>query len=148
MEGRIVSFDRRVSLITLGVGDLGKAAAFYEKLGWTRSSASQEGIVFIKLKGLVLALFPRTELAKDAGVEDTAPGFSGVTLAHNLESPEAVDEAFALALAAGAKAVKPPEKVFWGGYSGYFADPDGHLWELAHNPFSPLDEDGHMILPD
>ena len=143
-----MSFDRRVSLITLGVANVEASAAFYEKLGWTRSSASQGDIVFIKLKGLALALFPRHELAKDAGVEDTAPGFSGVTLAHNLETPEAVDVAFALALSAGAKRVKTPEKVVWGGYSGYFADPDGHLWELAHNPFSPLDENGHMVLPD
>lgn len=143
-----MSFDRRISLITLGVADVEASAAFYEKLGWSRSSASQEAIVFIRLKGLALALFSRAELAKDAGIADTAPGFSGVTLAHNLESPEAVDAAFALALSAGAKKVKTPEKVFWGGYSGYFADPDGHLWELAHNPFVPLDEDGHMVLPD
>lgn len=143
-----MGFDRRISLITLGVADVQASAAFYERLGWSRSSASQEAIVFIRLKGLVLGLFSRAELAKDAGIADTAPGFSGVTLAHNLESPEAVDAAFAQALAAGAKAVKPPEKVFWGGYSGYFADPDGHLWELAHNPFAPLDAEGHMTLPD
>lgn len=142
-----MSFDRRVSLVTLGVADVEASAAFYEKLGWKRSSASQGDIVFIKLKGLALALFPRGKLAKDVGVADT-PGFSGVTLAHNLESPAAVDTAFALALSSGAKCIKAPEKVFWGGYSGYFADPDGHFWELAHNPFSPLDEDGHMILPD
>lgn len=143
-----MTFDRRISLITLGVADVEASAAFYARLGWTRSAASQGAIVFIKLKGLVLALFPRQELAKDAGVAESTPGFSGVTLAHNLESPEAVDAAFALALSAGAKKVKSPEKVFWGGYSGYFADPDGHLWEIAHNPFAPLDEDGHMIIPD
>ncbi len=144
-----MSFDRRISLITLGVADVQASAAFYERLGWTRSSASQEQIVFIKLKGLALGLFSRDELAKDANLPEAGPaGFSGITLAHNLQSPEAVDAAMALAVAAGARQVKAPEKVFWGGYSGYFADPDGHLWELAHNPFAPLDEAGHMILPD
>ncbi|TWE01590.1 hypothetical protein FB481_111165 [Pseudomonas sp. AG1028] len=144
-----MSFDRRISLITLGVADVQASAAFYERLGWTRSSASQEQIVFIKLKGLALGLFSRDELAKDANLAEAGPAdFSGITLAHNLESPEAVDTAMALAVAAGARQVKAPEKVFWGGYSGYFADPDGHLWELAHNPFAPLDEAGHMILPD
>ncbi|OLU16407.1 glyoxalase [Pseudomonas sp. PA1(2017)] len=144
-----MSFDRRISLITLGVADVQASAAFYERLGWTRSSASQEQIVFIKLKGLALGLFSRDELAMDANLPEAGPaGFSGITLAHNLESPEAVDAAMALAVASGAQQVKAPEKVFWGGYSGYFADPDGHLWELAHNPFAPLDEAGHMILPD
>ncbi len=144
-----MSLDRRISLITLGVADVQASAAFYERLGWTRSSASQEQIVFIKLKGLALGLFSREELSKDANLAEAGPaGFSGITLAHNLQSPEAVDAAMALAVASGARQVKAPEKVFWGGYSGYFADPDGHLWELAHNPFAPLDEAGHMILPD
>lgn len=144
-----MSFDRRISLITLGVTDVQASAAFYERLGWTRSSASQEQIVFIKLKGLALGLFSRDELAKDANQTETgSAGFSGITLAHNLESPEAVDAAMALAVASGGQQIKAPEKVFWGGYSGYFADPDGHLWELAHNPFAPLDESGHMVLPD
>ncbi|MER0041790.1 VOC family protein [Pseudomonas sp. MGal98] len=144
-----MSFDRRISLITLGVADVQASAAFYERLGWTRSSASQDKIVFIKLKGLALGLFSREELASDANLPEAGPaGFSGITLAHNLDSPEAVDAAMALAVASGARQVKAPEKVFWGGYSGYFADPDGHLWELAHNPFAPLDEAGHMILPD
>ena len=144
-----MSFDRRISLITLGVADVQASAAFYERLGWTRSSASQEQIVFIKLKGLALGLFSREELAKDANLTEAgSTGFSGITLAHNLQSPEAVDAAMALAVASGGRQVKAPEKVFWGGYSGYFADPDGHLWELAHNPFAPLDEAGHMILPD
>lgn len=144
-----MSFDRRISLITLGVADVQASAAFYERLGWTRSSASQEQIVFIKLKGLALGLFSREELAKDANLNEAgSTGFSGITLAHNLQSPEAVDAAMALAVASGGRQVKAPEKVFWGGYSGYFADPDGHLWELAHNPFAPLDEAGHMILPD
>lgn len=144
-----MSFDRRISLITLGVADVQASARFYERLGWKRSSASQEQIVFIKLKGIVLGLFARDELAKDGNQHEVGPaGFSGITLAHNLESPEAVDAAMAFAVASGGRQVKVPEKVFWGGYSGYFADPDGHLWELAYNPFAPLDESGHMILPD
>ena len=148
-------FDRRISLITLGVDDVARATAFYESLGWERAKASNPSITFIGLKGIVLALFSRTELAADAGLGEAADepnaragahAFSGVTLAHNLESEAAVDAAYAFALEKGARPVKPPEKVFWGGYSGYFADPDGHLWELAHNPFAPLDADGHMQL--
>jgi predicted lactoylglutathione lyase len=138
----------RISLITLGVADLARATAFYERLGWKKSAASQETVTFIRLKGTALALFSRASLAADASVADGPAGFSGVTLAHNLGSEGEVDEAFAHALACGATAVKRPQKVFWGGYSGYFADPDGHLWELAWNPFAPLDAEGHMTLPD
>lgn len=143
-----MQIDRRVSLITLGVADVGRSTAFYERLGWTRSSASQGAITFIRLKGVALALFSRASLAEDAGVEDTPPGFSGVTLAHNVTSPAEVDAVVEFAVSCGAGLVKKPEKVFWGGYRGYFADPDGHLWEVAHNPFAPLDEDGHIILPE
>ncbi len=138
----------RITLITLGVSDVQASAAFYEKLGWKRSGASQQEVAFFRLDGLVLALFGRRDLAADAGVEDTPPGFSGVALAQNLGSEAEVDAAYAHAVSIGAAAVKPPEKVFWGGYSGYFADPDGHLWELAHNPLMPLDSQGRMILPD
>jgi len=143
-----MTFDPRITMITLGVADVAASTAFYEKLGFRKSSASQEAVSFFKLKGTMLGLFGRADLAEDAGVEDTGPGFSGVTLAHNLASEAEVDEAFAHALACGATAVKTPEKVFWGGYSGYFADPDGHLWEIAYNPFSPNDADGVMQLPD
>ncbi|OLP60117.1 glyoxalase [Xaviernesmea oryzae] len=141
-------FDRRISLITLGVADVARATAFYESLGWTRSSASNPSITFIALKGIVLGLFSRDKLAADARLAGggAGEGFSGVTLAHNLHSEAEVDEAYAFALARGARPVKPPEKVFWGGYSGYFADPDGHLWELAFNPMAPLDAEGHMQL--
>ncbi len=134
-------------MISLGVADIARSTAFYEKLGWSRSPASQDSITFIKLKGMVLGLYARANLAEDAGVENTEPGFSGVALAHNLRSEGEVDKAYVHALSCGATAVKQPQKVFWGGYSGYFADPDGHLWELAHNPFADLDEDGHMTLP-
>ena len=141
-------FDPRISMVTLGVADVAASTAFYEKLGFQKSSASQEAVSFFKLKGTMLGLFGRAALAEDAGVEDSEPGFSAVTLAHNLASEAEVDEAFAHALSCGAKAVKKPEKVFWGGYSGYFADPDGHLWELAFNPFMENDENGFMQLPE
>lgn len=140
--------DPRITMVTLGVADVAASTAFYEKLGFRKSSASQESVTFLKLKGTLLGLFWRADLAKDAGVADSEPGFSGVTLAHNLSSEAEVDAAYEHALSCGAKAVKKPEKVFWGGYSGYFADPDGHLWELAFNPFAPNDENGFMQLPD
>lgn len=142
-----MGLDRRISIVTLGVSDLVKSTAFYERLGWTKSPVSQDTVTFIKLKGTVLGLYPRKGLAEDAGVEDSEPGFSGTALAHNLASEAEVDEAFDFAVSCGATPVKKPEKVFWGGYSGYVADPDGHLWELAYNPFSPLDENGHMTIP-
>jgi uncharacterized protein len=140
--------DPRISLITLGVTDLAKARAFYEALGWKASSASQPEVVFFQGNGLALALFGREDLAKDAGLPDRPTGFAAISLAYNARSKGEVDQVFAQAVAAGAAAVKPPEDVFWGGYSGYFADPDGHLWEVAWNPFFPLDEQGHMFLPD
>ena len=142
-----MSFDPRISMITLGVADLAASTAFYERLGFEKSPASQESVTFFRLNGTALGLFGRASLAEDAGVEEAGSGFRAVTLAHNLASEAAVDEAFAHALACGATAVKKPEKVFWGGYSGYFADPDGHLWELAYNPFMANDEDGFMQLP-
>lgn len=137
----------RVSLITLGVADLGRARRFYEALGFVASPASQAEIAFFQAGGMALALFPRDKLAEDAGISDSSPGFSGVTLAHNLTSKAEVDALMAHALACGARPVKPPQEVFWGGYAGYFADPDGHLWELAYNPFFPLAEDGALVLP-
>ena len=142
-----MTLDARISMVTLGVADVAAATAFYEKLGFEKSSASQESVTFLKMKGTALGLFGRAALAEDASVEDSKPGFSGVTLAHNLGSEGEVDEAFAHALSCGATAVKKPEKVFWGGYSGYFADPDGHLWELAFNPFMANNADGFMELP-
>lgn len=138
----------RLTLVTLGVTDLEKSRAFYEAWGWKASSASQPSVVFFQANGLVLALFGRAELAKDAGVEDKPTGFAGITLAYNARSKAEADEVYAQAVAAGAKPVKPLQDVFWGGYSGYVADPDGHLWEIAWNPFFPLDEQGHLFLPD
>ena len=140
--------DQRITIVTLGVASVPAARRFYEALGWTASSASQgEDVAFFQLNGMALSLYGRAALAADAAVADSTPGFSGVTLAQNLASPEAVDEVFAKALAAGARQLKAPETAFWGGYSGYLADPDGHVWELAHNPFFPLDPDGNLVLP-
>ena len=125
----------RISMITLGVDDVQRSAEFYEKgLGFPRVESPPE-VAFFNLDGTWLGLFGRDSLAKDANVSAEGGGFNGFALAHNLQSEEEVDAAFAEAVAAGAEPVKRPEKVFWGGYSGYFRDPDGHLWELAHNPF-------------
>jgi predicted lactoylglutathione lyase len=139
--------DQRVSFITLGVADLGRAIAFYGALGWEKAPESQPGIAFYQLRGQVLGLFPLDELAKDQGRAGAALGVGAVALAQNLESPAAVDRLYAEAIAAGATGLKAPEKVFWGGYSSYVADPDGHVWEFAHNPFFPLGADGSLTLP-
>ena len=139
----------RLTLVTLGIADMTRAIAFYDRLGWRRSSASKpEEVAFYRLDNLVLSLFPRAHLASDAQVPDTPAGFGGVTLALNQESEAAVDSVLAEAVEAGATLLKPGQKVFWGGYSGYFADPDGHPWEVAHNPFFPFDEAGRLVLPD
>jgi len=140
--------EQRVSLITLGVADLDRSRQFYERLGWRRSLANAEGIVFFQLGGLALALYPRDELAKDATVPSDGGGFSGITLAYNTRNRQAVDTALARAEAAGARIVKPAQEAFWGGYSGYFSDPDGFLWEVAWNPAFPVAEDGSIRIPD
>jgi predicted lactoylglutathione lyase len=137
----------RISLITLGVANIGRARTFYEALGWRPSSASTPEVTFFQGNGLALALYERAALAADASVPDHPTGFSGVTLAHNARSRAEADQVFAEALGAGAKSLKPPHDTFWGGYSGYFADPDGHLWEVGWNPFFPLDVHGNLSLP-
>ena len=140
--------EQRVTMVTLGVADMAAARAFYcDGLGWRESAASNEQVSFIEAGGVVLGLYGRVPLAEDAGVPSDGSGFRGVALAHNVGSEADVDRVLAEAVEAGATLVKAGEKVFWGGYSGYFADPDGHLWEVAHNPFSPLDGDGRMTLP-
>lgn len=137
---------QRVTLITLGVADLNRARAFYAALGW-RPTASPEGVTFYQMHGAVLGLFGLSDLAADQGRLRAALGTGAMTLAQNFVTEVEVDAAYALALDAGAVALKRPEKVFWGGYSGYFADPDGHVWELAMNPFWPLAADGSLTLP-
>lgn len=138
---------QRVTLTTLGVADLAAARAFYARLGWVEHGQSQPGVAFFQMQGAVLALFGLTDLAADQGRPGATLGTGAVTLAQNFATETEVDAAFAAALAAGATALKRPEKVFWGGYSGYWADPDGHVWEVAMNPFWPLSEDGSLTLP-
>lgn len=137
---------QRVTLITLGVADLDRARAFYQALGWQPAQVA-EGVVFFQMHGAALALFGREALAADQGRAGASLGTGAMTLAQNFATQAEVDAAFAAALAAGASALKAPEKVFWGGYSGYYADPDGHVWEVAMNPFWPLAEDGSLTLP-
>jgi predicted lactoylglutathione lyase len=137
---------QRVTLITLGVSDLARARAFYQALGW-RPAQAEEGVVFYQLHGMVLALFGRADLAEDQGRDAGDLGSGAMTLAQNFGTEAEVDAAFALAVEAGARALKTPRKVFWGGYSGYVADPDGHVWEYAFNPFWPLSSDGSLTLP-
>ncbi len=138
---------QRVTLITLGVADLTAARSFYARLGWLEHGESQETVVFFQMHGAVLGLFPLDALAKDQGRPDAQLGVGAITLAQNFATETEVDSAFATALAAGGTALKAPEKVFWGGYSGYWADPDGHVWEVAMNPFWPLKDDGSLTLP-
>lgn len=134
----------RLSIVTLGVADLARARAFYETLGFELSPASQDAISFFSTAGSVLALFARHELAEDAGVSEAGDGFKGVTLAMNLDSEADVDAMWQRWVDAGAAPVKRPAKVFWGGYSSYVADLDGHLWEIAYNPYVTFDADGVM----
>ena len=135
-----------MSLVTLGVADLGRSRTFYEELGWRSTSKPEDGIVFFQSGGMVLALWDRAELAKDSGVEDGG-GWGGVTLAYNVASQAAVDMVIETARVAGATIPRAGAETFWGGYAGVFIDPDGHPWEVAHNPFWTLDEDGSTHVP-
>jgi len=137
----------RLSFVTLGVTDMARARAFYVALGFVASSASSPNVTFFAAGGVVLALFGREALAKDATVRSAGNGFSGVALAHNVAAEADVARVLDEAERAGARILKPSQKAFWGGTSGYFADPDGHLWEVAHNPFFPLDADGRVTVP-
>ncbi len=138
----------RISLVTLGVADLERSVRFYrDGLGWPLSSASAGDVAFFRTGGAVLALYPRSLLAADAHLSSGAPGFGGITLAHNVASREQVDAVLAEAAAAGAVILKPAQEAEWGGYTGYFADPDGHPWEVAWNPYFPLGPDGSVQLP-
>lgn len=136
--------EQRISLITLGVSDIERAAAFYEALGWHRVD-SPDGVIAFDLIGQTLGLYPKADLARDMGLaEGDVGGFSGITLAHNVPAREDVAPLVARAESAGAKIIKPPHDVFWGGHIAYFADPDGHVWEIAHNPFSALGLNGEF----
>jgi uncharacterized protein len=138
----------RVTVVTLGVSDLARSLRFYcEGLGFSPSSASNDHIVFLDAGGVVLALYPRELLAKDAQLSPEGSGFGGITVARNVGTKAEVDAALEAARNAGAKILKSAQEVFWGGYSGYFADPDGHPWEVAYNPHWKLDAEGYVVLP-
>jgi predicted lactoylglutathione lyase len=137
--------EQRVSLITLGVADLGRARAFYERMGW--KGQETEGTVFFQLGCMVVCLWGRDQLAADAGIEDTG-GNAGIAIAQNVRSEAEVDEVLRRALDAGATVTRPAAPTFYGGYAGYFRDLDGHSWEIAYNPSFPLDEDGAITIPD
>lgn len=139
--------DARLSLITLGVASIDVSRQFYEKLGFVASTASTEDIVFFQLGTVGLALYSRALLASDANVQDSVPGFSGITIAYNARDRHEVDIVLEQAVLAGGRIVKAAQNAFWGGYSGYFADPDKHLWEVAHNPFFEVMPDGALRLP-
>ncbi len=134
---------QRVTLITLGVDDLARSREFYKALGWLPAEELPE-VTFFRLRGFMLGLYGRDALAREQGRPGAGLGTGAISLAQNFPSEADVDAAYAEALSVGAESLNPPEKVFWGGYSGYFADPDGHVWEVAHNPFWPLDEEGYL----
>jgi len=137
--------DQRVSLITFGVRDLGRARAFYEAIGWTTGAAQEDDVVFFQAGGMIVGLWGREQLAEDTGVEDSG-GWGGITPAYNARSPEEVDGVLAEVAAAGGTILRQGAATFWGGYSGAFADPEGHAWEVAHNPHWTIAEDGSVSL--
>jgi predicted lactoylglutathione lyase len=138
---------QKLNIITLGVSDFKKSLNFYkDKLGWKISPASQDDIAFFPMGGIVLAIHPKDLLAKDAGVKVGKSSFAGITLSYNAKSEKEVDEVLKTAEKAGGKIQKKAEKVYWGGYSGYFKDPDGYLWEVAHNPFFDFDKNDNLAI--
>lgn len=138
--------EQRISLVTLGVADLARARAFYEALGWTTGAAPADDVVFFQAGCMIVALWDRAKLAADSGIAYDAGGWGGVTLAHNVGSPEQVDRVIAEAEVAGATIPRHGAPTFWGGYSGIFVDPDGHPWEVAHNPHWTIHPDGSVTL--
>jgi len=137
--------EQRVSLVTLGVSDLARSRAFYEAIGWKSDAAPGDDVVFFQAGGMIVGLWSRSELAADCAVEDPG-GFGGIALAHNVRSPEEVDAVLAEAQRAGGRVSRPGAPTFWGGYGGVFLDPDGHPWEVAHNPGWTLHDDGSIAL--
>jgi predicted lactoylglutathione lyase len=139
---------QKFTLITLGVSDIERSLTFYEKgLGWKKSASSNENIAFFSLGGMVLGLYSRHSLAEDATVNAAGTGFPGITISYNAKSEQEVDEVLAEVQKLGATIIKPAQKVFWGGYSGYFQDPDGHYFEVAFNPFWEFDKNDNIKLP-
>ena len=138
--------EQRLSLITLGVADLGRARAFYEAMGWSTGADPGDDVAFFKTPGCIVALWDRAKLAEDSAVTDPG-GWGGITLAYNVRSPEEVDAVLEEAVSAGGTVTRPGDKTFWGGYSGVFEDPEGHPWEVAHNPRWTLNDDGSVTLP-
>ncbi|MEL6164236.1 MAG: VOC family protein [Cyanobacteria bacterium J06641_2] len=139
---------QQLSIVTLGVKDLQRSLKFYKDgLGWKPSNASNENITFFQMGGVVFSLYPRDKLAEDVKIKPDGDGFSGITLAYNAKDKTEVDNVLKQVESLGAKIVKKAEKVFWGGYSGYFSDFDGHLWEVAWNPFFEFDESNNLVLP-
>jgi predicted lactoylglutathione lyase len=137
--------DQRLSLVTLGVGDLAGARAFYEALGWSTGAGPGDDVVFFQAGGMIVALWDRARLAADSGVTDGG-GWGGITFAYNTRSPAEVDEVIEQARGAGAVIPREPGETFWGGYSGIFVDPEGHPWEVAHNPHWTVHDDGSVSL--
>jgi catechol 2,3-dioxygenase-like lactoylglutathione lyase family enzyme len=137
--------EQRLSLVTLGVADLARARAFYEALGWTTRAEPGDDVVFFQAGGMIVALWGRSQLAEDSMIEDSG-GWGGVTFAYNTRSPAEVDTVMAEAEAAGATIARPAGETFWGGYAGVFHDPDGHPWEVAHNPRWTIADDGSVKL--
>jgi len=137
--------EQRLSLVTLGVRDLERARVFYEGLGWTTGASPADDVVFFQVGGMIVALWGRGQLEEDSGVAD-AGGWGGVTLAYNTRSPAEVDAVIEEARAAGGRIVREPAETFWGGYSAIFIDPDGHPWEVAHNPHWRIEDDGSVTL--
>lgn len=139
--------EQRLSLVTLGVADLARSRTFYERLGWHGQEV--EETVFFQAGGIAVVLWAREKVAADAGIADrSTDGFGGMTLAHNVRSRAEVDDVLNAAAAAGAGISQPARETFYGGYAGFFTDPDGHVWEIAHNPGFTLDGEGRLILPD
>lgn len=137
--------DQRLSLITLGVSDLARARAFYEALGWHTNAAAEDDVVFFQANCMVIALWSRESLAEDSGVEDSG-AWGGITLAYNTRSPTEVDQVIEEARSAGGSIRREPGETFWGGYSAMFCDPDGHPWEVAHNPRWTIEDDGAVTI--